>query len=116
MSTSQLTSVLPRSSTRPTPIRSVARAGARYCIDIDVVTPRSESGTSAPVWPAVFVDMTDKSGRPESVSITYQVTEFPREQAQSRTTRGCDTRFCVCSASQNVDIAGPDWFHTRLSL
>src|SRR6478735_5979213 len=53
-STSQFTNVLPRRNTRPIANRSVARAGARNCMEIDVVTPRSESGTSAPAQAAAI--------------------------------------------------------------
>src|SRR3954452_13870830 len=53
-STSQLTRVLPRRSTRPTPISSVARAGARNWIAIEVVTPRNDVAASTPAHAAAM--------------------------------------------------------------
>ena len=87
--------------TRPTPMRSVDRAGARNCIDIDVVTPRSESGTSAPAQAAAITVTSASAAIAPPCTMSPSVTLVGSHGIRSRTSSPSSTSATMPSLAAN---------------
>ena len=82
-------------------MRSVGRAGARNWIAIDVVTPRSESGTSAPAHAAAITVTSASAAIAPPCTMSPSVTLDGSHGRRSRTSSASSTSATMPSLATN---------------